>query len=208
MSRPKIYLSFFSLLAGCILMVPAMVNGQARLVPPDNYEVLPAPPQLRQRQNIRQRQGQRNHFRRQHSHRVTSNVVAIQSFNYPSRFLRHSHFSAVLHKSDHSALFARDSSFVMRAGLAGRGVSFESVNYPGYFLRHSGHALRLHKDDGRAQFARDATFRIVDGLAGSGVSLEPINLPGHYVRHYSFGFRVSKYECKRVFREDATFFLR
>ncbi len=139
---------------------------------------------------------------------ATSGVVAFESFNYSGEFMRHSHYSAVLNRPDGSRLFAEDSSFVMRPGLAGQGVSFESVNFPGYFLRHSNYALVLHKDDGRRQFAEDATFLMTRGLAGTGTSLEPINLPNHYVRHYQKRFRISKFERSRLFREDATLLIR
>lgn len=193
--RKKTSLPILFFFVGCILAASSIVSGQSHrhsIAP--QIELLPSqrlPKVARRKCRVPQPQ-----------------VVAIESLNYPGRFLRHHGYSAVLNKAERSDLFVKDSSFVMRPGLAGEGVSFESVNFPGFYLRHRGYSLVLNKDDGRGQFAADATFRMTSGLAGVGVSLEPVNLPGHYVRHFGHRFRVSKFDGKQQFVEDATFQLR
>ena len=135
-------------------------------------------------------------------------VVSLESVNYRGRFLRHRGYRAILQEEESSRIFIQDSSFLLHAGLAGRGVSFESVNFPGYFLKLSGRSIVLRKNDHRRSFAEEASFRMMDGLAGQGISLQPIGMPGHFVRHYGHRFIVSKYKCQRLFHEDASLILR
>lgn len=195
-TRKKISLPIMFFAAGCVLAASSMVSAQTRIHRHRvQEEILPNPRNVRLAAptNCRQR----------------SQVVAMESLNYPGMFLRHRGYSAALSKADNSKLFAQDSSFIVRTGLAGEGVSFESVNFPGYFLRHNGYSVLLKKYDGRChKFAADASFHMQKGLAGVGTSLEPVSKPGHFVRHYGYRFIVSKYECKDLFREDATLILR
>lgn len=109
-------------------------------------------------------------------------TVRLRSVNHPDAFVRHSGFQGLLTPVS-SDLDRQDSSFVVRAGLAGSGVSLESVNYPGYFLRHSSFGLRLDRREDSDLFRKDASFYDRSGLAGKGRSLESVNYPGHYVRH-------------------------
>lgn len=182
---------------GCVFAAATMVNGQSRFHrQSDHTGSLPRPkrgPRLRAPSNCIQR----------------PQVIAFESVNYPGSFLRHRGYSARLDKAIPDEQFANDSSFIVRAGLAGEGVSFESVNFPGYFLRHVGRSVLLKKYDGRCpKFAADASFHMNKGLAGVGVSLEPMSKPGHYVRHYGYRFIVSEYECEDLFRDDATLLIR
>ncbi len=112
-------------------------------------------------------------------------VVQLRSVNYRDRFVRHRSFLGELTPLA-SELDQKDASFIIRPGLAGKGVSFEPVNYPGYFLRHQGFALKLHKRESSDLFKADATFMERRGLAGSGTSFESVNFPRHFLRHCSF----------------------
>ncbi|GAB2622185.1 hypothetical protein Aab01nite_76580 [Paractinoplanes abujensis] len=86
--------------------------------------------------------------------------VSLESTNYPGYYLRHRNNEAWVDRSDGSALFRSDASFVRRAGLAdAAGVSFESVNFPGRYLRHVNYLLRL-ETAADATSRADATFHL------------------------------------------------
>ncbi|WP_199517349.1 AbfB domain-containing protein [Nucisporomicrobium flavum] len=75
--------------------------------------------------------------------------------------VRHRDFRARIDRIDAGSpsLDRADSTFTVRAGLAGTGcVSFESVNYPGSFLRHRDGGIWLDRRDGTGDYAGDATF--------------------------------------------------
>jgi len=100
--------------------------------------------------------------------------------------LRHQNFVARASRigSSSSGLDKADSTFVVRAALAGGDgcVSLESVNYPGYFLRHRDYVLRLEQRGGNRWessnlFAQDATFCQVTTGGGTALFLESVNYP-------------------------------
>lgn len=109
-------------------------------------------------------------------------TVQLRSVNIANSFIRHRNGIGAL-TTVLSELDKKDSSFVMRPGLAGAGLSFESVNFPGHFLRHANGQIRLAKNETSDQFKKDATFQQRNGLAGKGVSFESVNFPGFYIRH-------------------------
>lgn len=61
-----------------------------------------------------------------------NNFYALQSYNYPECFVRHSNFVAKITKiAADTTLDINDSTFKIVPGLAdSNGVSFESKNYP------------------------------------------------------------------------------
>ncbi len=108
--------------------------------------------------------------------------VQLKSVNVAGAFLRHRNGVAVLTPVV-SELDKKDSSFIIRSGLAGpQGISFESVNFPGAFLRHSNFRIRLDQSQPSELFKKDATFRRIPGISGKGLSFESINFPGFYIR--------------------------
>ncbi len=130
----------------------------------------------------------------------------FSSTNFPDRAIRHRGFEAWLDQRDTSELFARDSGFIARPGLADPSlVSFESVNFPGRFLRHREMLLHLDANNGSDLYKLDATFRVVTGLNGTGVSFESVNFPGHFIRHEHFRLKIAANNGSELFRNDATF---
>jgi len=112
---------------------------------------------------------------------------------------------------DSSDLFKQDSSFKVRWGLAGVGVSFESINFPFHFIRHAHSECFIDRNDGSELFLKDATFFARSGLASSWVdddhiSLESYNIYGAYLRHYGSRLRIDTPEEYNVglFKLDAT----
>lgn len=132
-------------------------------------------------------------------------ISRIQSYNFPSRHVRHASFDV---RIDPNVSPAVDAQFRVVPGLANGAsqyVSFESVNFPGYYLRHYGFDFVLAPSDGSSQFAGDATFRVVAGLADSTwSSFQSYNYPSRYIRHYGFSLRLDPISSS-VERADATF---
>jgi hypothetical protein len=71
-------------------------------------------------------------------------IVQLRSVNTPDRYVRHRAYLGELTPVS-SELDKQDSRFIIRPGLAGKGVSFESVNFPGFFLRHESFAIKLQE---------------------------------------------------------------
>ncbi len=133
-------------------------------------------------------------------------AYSFASANFLDRAIRHRNFEAWLDQRDTSDLFARDSGFIARPGLADPSlVSFESVNFPGRFLRHREMLLHLDANNGSDLYKLDATFRVVTGLNGTGVSFESVNFPGHFIRHEHFRLKIAANNGSELFRNDATF---
>jgi hypothetical protein len=87
-------------------------------------------------------------------------LVALRSKNFPKLFLRHRDFRVRLEgpSGPNDSLFAKDSAFFVRPGLAdANGVSFESVNFRGRYLRHRDFHLFVEPEDS-PNLAPDATF--------------------------------------------------
>jgi len=131
--------------------------------------------------------------------------VRLQSYNYPSMYIRHNNFTA---RIDEKITPEEDAQWRLVKGLANQGegyVSIESVNYPGYYLRHYDYKLRLEKYDGSNIFAADATFKVVQGLADSScISFQSYNYPTRYIRHYEKLLRIDEIVTD-LDRMDATY---
>ncbi|MEK6742760.1 MAG: AbfB domain-containing protein [Nitrospirota bacterium] len=132
-------------------------------------------------------------------------TAVLQSYNYPTHFIRHANFSGEISPLVND-LDRRDGTFRIVPGLAdSRYVSFESTNYPGYYLRHQNFRVQLHKPDGSQLFREDATFKMKPGLAdASWSSFESANYAGHYLRHRNFHLYIEQ-GADDLFRKDATF---
>jgi len=128
----------------------------------------------------------------------------IQSYNFQTRYVRHSNFDV---RIDAGVSPAADSQFRLVPGLANSTgyVSFESVNFPGYFLRHVNFDFSLVPNDGTTQFAQDATFKQVAGLASSSwSSFQSYNYTNRYIRHYDYVLRLDAVSTATELA-DATF---
>ena len=80
------------------------------------------------------------------------------------------------------ALDRADSTFTVRAGLAGTDcVSFESLNYPGHFLRHRDSRIWLDRRDATALYAGDATFCPQQGRRQGTVVMRSQNYPDRFL---------------------------
>ena len=88
-----------------------------------------------------------------------SGTVSLESTNFPGYYLRHRDNELWVERSDGSALFRNDASFVAARGAraSSSAVSFESVNFPGRHIRVSNGLLYLQAVSD-AQGRADATF--------------------------------------------------
>ncbi|MEU3885172.1 glycoside hydrolase family 43 protein [Streptomyces sp. NPDC029041] len=80
-------------------------------------------------------------------------------------YLRHWDFRARFATNDGTSTFAKDATFVLRAGTASGSVRFESYNYPGRYLRHYAYELRVDRSDGSDGFRQDSSFLPVTAWA-------------------------------------------
>ncbi len=146
---------------------------------------------------------------------IIGTKVSLQSDNYPDHWVRHRNYLGEITRIDPaSELDHKDSTFVIRRGLSGRGISFESVNYPGFFLRHQGYRIKLHQRERTDLYEKDASFIVRRGLTGKRNSFESVNYPGHYLRHCSYHLFIDNNQrgnraCNpAVFKGDVTFRVR
>jgi Alpha-L-arabinofuranosidase B (ABFB) domain len=145
-------------------------------------------------------------------------TIALQSFNFPDRFVRHSNFLAELTPVVND-LDKQDATFFWHNGLADVNlVSFQSLNFNTRFLRHQDFRVKLHEQDltfdanhpaeetpEQKLFRADATFVVVPGLADvSGLSFRSFNFPDRFLRHRDFHLFVESVTGD-VGQKDATF---
>lgn len=133
-----------------------------------------------------------------------SPITRLQSYNYPTRYLRHSGFRAVI---DPNVTPAEDAQFRIVTGLAdSKGFSFESVNYPGRYLNvRSNGEVWIDVNDSTTAFKNNATFRRVPGLADStNYSYQMWTDSTRYLRHSGFQMYAAS-GTGTTFNSDATF---
>jgi len=133
----------------------------------------------------------------------------FRSFNVPGVFVHARKDGVWLDKFNGTPEFLKDSSYVIVAGLAGKGVSFRSAIDANKYLRHRGGKLYLDANDGKALFKADATFNVHYGLgAGNGgrfgISFESVNVAGSFIRHAGVRLQISKMTNSAVFKMDST----
>ncbi|SDM50013.1 Alpha-L-arabinofuranosidase B (ABFB) domain-containing protein [Lentzea albidocapillata subsp. violacea] len=148
--------------------------------------------------------------------------LSLQSYNYPTRYIRHRHFlgelteiSTDLDKNDATFLGGRGD----RNPVVGESVAFEACNWRRFYLRHQDFVVKLHEehlviDPDRPPtyrtpesglFYADAGFRLVPGLADSTcVSIRSVNYPDRYLRHRGFKLYLEPANDDLA-RADATF---
>lgn len=117
--------------------------------------------------------------------------VGLEPVSRPGYRVRHRNFVGRIDPigPGSSSLDRADSTFTVRAGLAGSGcVSFESINFPGYYLRHQNFEIYLHRRDGNQVFDADATFCAVQ--VKSEISLRSYNYPSRYLYHHDSRLHV------------------
>jgi hypothetical protein len=135
-------------------------------------------------------------------------TIAIESTNFPGRFVRHANFLGEL-TGVTTELDRRDATFELAAGLAdNKLVSFGSQNFPGHVLRHEGFRIKLHNRTGandNQQIRDDATFVLTPGLSDpTAVSFRSLNFPDRFLRHRDFHLFVEPVDDEPTHR-DATF---
>ena len=87
--------------------------------------------------------------------------VSFESLAKPGHYLRHCGFRILLHKYENVAIYKKDATFVLRAGLANSAWrSFQSVNFPKMYIIRAGAALHIG-GVGNAADNRNATFSLV-----------------------------------------------
>ena len=75
-------------------------------------------------------------------------------------FLRHRNYQVWVDQRSETDLYKKDSSFTIKEGLAGKGITFNSVNYPTHSLRHAGYNLWIHNNDASNLFSLDSSFEV------------------------------------------------
>lgn len=142
-------------------------------------------------------------------YRTTGQIKSIQSYNYPSHYIRHADNLGFISPvaSNSSQVDKKDASFRIVPGLANNTcVSLESVNYPGHFLRHQDQRIKLHKNDSSSLFKNDSTFCIKNGLWNlEAASFESYNYPGHFIRHRNDELWIDPRDSTEKPLQDATF---
>ncbi|MGO4731151.1 AbfB domain-containing protein [Paenibacillus sp. 2KB_22] len=135
-----------------------------------------------------------------------SPVTRLQSYNNPTRYLRHSGFRAALDLNA-NVTPVEDAQFRIVTGLAdSKGFSFESVNYPGRYLNvRSNGEVWIDVNDNTSTFKNNATFRRVPGLADSNMySYQMWTDSTRYLRHTDFLMHAQS-GSGTTFNGDATF---
>lgn len=128
--------------------------------------------------------------------------IALQSINFPDRFVRHANFlgelTPVVNQLDRS-----DATFsIVAASSDSRLVSFRSHNFGGHVLRHRDFRVRL---DDVVTPAEDATFIMTPGLADeTATSFRSANFPDRFLRHRDFHLFLEPIS-NELDRADATF---
>ncbi|MFD5840203.1 glycoside hydrolase family 43 protein [Streptomyces chartreusis] len=74
------------------------------------------------------------------------------------KYLRHYDFRARFDTDDGTSTFAKDATFIARAGTTTGSIRWESYNYPGHYLRHYNYQLRVARTDGTDLFRQDSSF--------------------------------------------------
>ncbi|GAA5149266.1 hypothetical protein GCM10023321_12880 [Pseudonocardia eucalypti] len=137
--------------------------------------------------------------------------VALQSYNFPDRYVRHANFMGELTPIV-GDLDRRDATFAMVPALAIETagpflVSFQSLNLPDHFLRHQGLRIRLDKRTDDPVMRDDASFFRFKGMADpAGATFESRNLESHFLRHRDSHLFVERIDPQSdQDRKDATF---
>lgn len=140
--------------------------------------------------------------------------VGFEATNFPGYRVRHRGFVAYLDPVDANSdgLAKSDSSWVVRDGLSGGGVSFESVGFPGYYLSVPANGgpgeVTLVQNDGSGAFARRATFIGASGNTGQNTSLALRSDPTLFLRHQNYQLFLQPSDQSDLFRADSTFAVR
>lgn len=107
---------------------------------------------------------------------VTHPSFSLQTYQDPSRFVRHANFSF---RADQVKGNYYDYKWHLTKGLATKEdnyVSIQAENLPGFYITYNGSQIVLRKHDGTEGFKQAATFRVVEGLADSSwVSIQPMD---------------------------------
>ena len=90
-----------------------------------------------------------------------TSCYSFESAGLPGSFLSNQNSVLKLGANDGSQLFAQNSTFCLRTGLAGQGFSLTTLNDPTIYLRQNALSLLLNPSDGTSQFKTDATFSVV-----------------------------------------------
>jgi hypothetical protein len=137
--------------------------------------------------------------------------VWILSMSRPDHHVLASGDAARLRPGAGGGAIEDDSTFIVRPGLSGEGVSLESARHPGRYLRHAYFGVKLspgHELADRA--ARDASFRARPALnrRAGGFSLEAVNFPRHFLRDQGLVVRLEEDDRSPRFADDASFLAR
>ncbi len=135
-------------------------------------------------------------------------TIALQSFNFPDRFIRHANFLGEL-TTVTTDLDRQDASFRLVDGLADfRLTAFASHNFGNHVLRHENFRLTLADRTGAGDtplLREDSTFIMAPGLADpTAVSFRSFNFPDRFLRHRDFHLFIEPIDGDLA-RQDSTF---
>ena len=125
-------------------------------------------------------------------------TVKLRSVNYPNHLVsRLSNGRVAI--SDNSV----GTEWIVRAGLAGTGISLESTS--GGFLRHRNYQAWVDPEIDQDLYRKDASFTVEDGAAGRGITLRSVNYPAHTLRHSGYNLYINQSNGSDLFNKDSSF---
>ena len=124
---------------------------------------------------------------------------ALESVNFPGRFIRHQGNHLKLHLCESTAIFEMDASFLV---LSPTCSLFQSQNFPTYSFGLKGDAVYIMEG------SVDRWVTVSPGLTGhpNTTSFRSCNDATKYLRHSNYDFWEHFYENSDLYRKEATFF--
>ena len=125
-------------------------------------------------------------------------TVKLRSVNYPNHLIsRLSNGRVAISDS------GVGTDWIVRAGLAGTGISLESVS--GGFLRHRNYQAWVDPEINQDLYRKDASYTVENGAAGKGITLRSVNYPAHTLRHSGYNLWINQSNGSDLFRKDSSF---
>ena len=124
--------------------------------------------------------------------------IRLRSVNYPNHLVSRLSSGRVA-ISDTGV----GNQWIVRNGLAGRGISLESVT--GGFIRHRNYQAWVDPQINQDLYRKDASFTVEKGAAGRGITLRSVNYPGHTLRHSGYNLWIHRSNGSHLFANDSSF---
>ena len=124
--------------------------------------------------------------------------IKLRSVNFPGHFVS---------RQSNGRVAISDSGvgnvWVVRSGLAGKGISLESIS--GGYIRHRNFEAWVDPQTNQDLYKNDASFTVEEGAAGKGVSFRSVNFPERLLRHAGYVMWIHQSDGSDLYRKDASF---